>query len=309
MVVTDEQPGFFLPAMVAAAAAKLDVRVEQVDGNGILPLRAADAAFPTAITFRRHLQRIGLPYLTSFPRPRPLVRLPATLRDADLSGTIVRKWPRASDALLRADPAALAALPIDHAVAPVAYRGGAEAGEAVLATFVADRLARYGEGRNHPDDDAASGLSPYLHFGHVGAHDVVARVWKAVDWEPARVAGAKVTGSKTGWWGMPAGAEAFLDEVIVWRELGYGFCFHRKDHARYGSLPPWARDTLAAHANDPRPHLYTRTQLATARPRTRSGTRRSASSSARAGSTTTSACCGARRSSSGPRPRRPRSRP
>ncbi|MEJ7604602.1 MAG: deoxyribodipyrimidine photolyase, partial [Kofleriaceae bacterium] len=264
VVVTDEQPAFFLPAMVAAAAAKLETRIEQVDGNGILPLRAADAEFSTAIAFRRHLQRVGLPYLTSFPRPRPLVRLPASIRDAELPTAISRKWPSASEALLAAEPGALATLPIDHAVAPVAYRGGAEAGEAVLATFVANRLPRYGEGRNHPDDDASSGLSPYLHFGHVGAHDVVARVWNTEAWEPSRVAGAKVTGSKTGWWGMSAAAEAFLDEVIVWRELGYGFCFHRKDHARYASLPQWARDTLAAHAGDPRPHLYTRTQLATA---------------------------------------------
>src|SRR6202000_853392 len=42
VVVTDEYPCFFLPRMVAAAGRKLPVRLEAVDSNGILPLRATD---------------------------------------------------------------------------------------------------------------------------------------------------------------------------------------------------------------------------------------------------------------------------
>lgn len=264
VIVTDEQPGFFLPHMVAAAAAKLAVRIEQVDGNGILPLRASAAAFPSAVTFRRHFQRIAMPHLVAFPRARPLARVAALLRDGDVLGATLRRWPLADAALLAGEPAALATLAIDHEVAPVGYRGGSTAAGRVLARFVRDRLAHYGEGRNHPDDDAASGLSPYLHFGHIGAHEVVAKVWEAHDWDPARVAGARVTAKKAGWWGLPAGAEMFLDELIIWRELCYGFCFHRRDYASYASLPDWARATLDAHASDPRPHRYSRAQLAAA---------------------------------------------
>jgi deoxyribodipyrimidine photo-lyase len=174
---------------------------------------------------------------------------------AELPGELVRRWPRASDSLLAAAPGALAALAIDHGVAPVGARGGARAAAATLDDFVARKLGRYGDGHNHPDDDAASGLSPYLHFGHVSAHEVVARVWRAADWNPGRLA-ARPTGRREGWWGLPAASEAFLDELITWRELGYGFCFHRADYAAYDSLPDWARRSLAEHAGDPRPVRY-----------------------------------------------------
>ncbi|MBX3162763.1 MAG: deoxyribodipyrimidine photolyase [Deltaproteobacteria bacterium] len=260
VVVTDEQPGFFLPRMVAAAGRKLDVRLEQVDGNGILPLRAADGAFATAMAFRRHFQRVAGPHLASFPAAAPLARVPKVVRDAALPRGVARRWPAASAALLAASAAALAKLPIDHGVAPVTARGGAAAAAEVLDTFVDERLARYLE-RSHPDADVASGLSPYLHFGHAGAHEVVRRVLDAAGWDPSRL-GPRATGKRAGWWGAPPEVEAFLDELITWRELGYGFCFHRADHASYGALPAWARATLDEHAADPRPVAYTRAQLA-----------------------------------------------
>ncbi|HEX8108215.1 MAG TPA: deoxyribodipyrimidine photolyase, partial [Kofleriaceae bacterium] len=169
-------------------------------------------------------------------------------------------WKPAPAALLTGSPAALAAITIDHAVAPVGYRGGAVAAGAALDDFIAHKLARYGAGHNHPDADAASGLSPYLHFGHVSAHEVAARVWTSAGWDPSRLAD-RPTGRREGWWGLPAGAEAFLDQLVTWRELGYGFCFHRADFDRYASLPDWARRTLDDHAADPRPELYSRRAL------------------------------------------------
>ena len=259
LVITDEQPGFFLPHMVAAAGARLDVRLEQVDGNGLLPLRATDRAFPTAAGFRRVLQRELPSHLVAMPAAAPLAKLPRVVRDAAPAAR--RAWPMASAALLAARPAALAKLPIDHTVPIAPLRGGSRAAARVLDAFVRQRLRRYGEGRNHPDDDAASGLSPWLHFGHVSAHQIVARVWEDAGWDRSVLASAKVTGSRAGWWGLPRAHEAFLDELITWRELGYGFCFHRRDYDRWSALPAWARATLTEHAKDPRPERYTPSQL------------------------------------------------
>jgi len=263
LVVTDEQPGFFLPHMVAAAGGKLDVRLEQVDGNGLLPLRATDRAYPTAAAFRRVLQRELPPHLLALPSAAPLDRIPRVLRDAEPRG--LRAWRMATPPLLAAERTALAALPLDHTVAPSPLAGGASTAGDVLDDFIAHKLARYGHGHNHPDDDAASGLSPWLHFGHVSAHEIAARVWRSARWDPSRLAGAKPTGSREGWWGLPASHEAFLDELVTWRELGYGFCFHRDDYARWSSLPDWAQRTLTAHARDPRPERYTPAQLERAR--------------------------------------------
>jgi len=235
LVVTDEQPGFFLPRMVASAAARLAVRLETVDGNGILPLRAS-GAFATAMAFRRHFQKTA--NLAEMPRSR--LGKHAT---AEIPGAVLRKWPAAMPAL--------AELPIDHTVAPVAYRGGSKAAQAQANAFFADRLARYADERN---GDAPSGLSPYLHFGHISAHALVHRALSDHAWDPSRL--GKANGKREGWWGLPRYAESFLDELITWRELGYGFCHHRADYHRYASLPEWALATLNAHAADPRPHLY-----------------------------------------------------
>jgi len=276
VVVGDEWPGLFHARMQAAAAPRCAVRFEAVDGNGLLPLRAAERAFVSAHDLRRFLHKHLAPHLSRLPQPEPLrgVRLP----QAELPGALARRWPAADAALLdegdgRDTPAGraacaarLAGLPIDHAVSVVETRGGSAAAGAAVRRFLAGRLARYADGRSEPDPgrECASGLSPYLHFGHVAAHAVFAAVAQAEGWTPARLA-ARGTGAKQGWWGLSPPAEAFLDELVTWRELGFHFALRRDDHERYESLPPWARATLDRHAADPREPCYDRETLEQAR--------------------------------------------
>ncbi|MEM7307473.1 MAG: deoxyribodipyrimidine photolyase [Planctomycetota bacterium] len=253
-VVTDDFPDFFHPRMLAAAAEQIEVPLEAVDSNGLLPLRAADRAFARAFDLRRFLQRELRPHLLQPPRLNPVPR--AKLKPlAELPAKVTRRWPRASDALLEGAPAELAKLPIDHAVGPVDLVGGEAAARRALKRFVEQRLAIYGEERSHPDSDAASGLSPYLHFGHLSAHEVLGAVAKREGWKPEQVGGIK-SGARHGWWNLSEAAEAFMDELVTWRELGLNFAAHRDDIDRYGSLPEWSRRTLAEHAGDTRPHLY-----------------------------------------------------
>jgi deoxyribodipyrimidine photo-lyase len=253
-VVTDDYPAFFLPRMIAAAATRLSVRLEAVDSNGLLPMRATEKVFARAHDFRRFLQRELAPHLSETPRRDPLRR---ELRPRQrLPKDIADRWPRAHTALLAGDAAPLASFPIDHEVSPVPYAGGARAGRRLLRSFLDVRLERYGKDRNHPDSDAASGLSPYLHFGHVSAHEVLDGIAEREGWSPANLSGSK-SGKRAGWWGMGAAAESFLDELVTWRELGFNFCAHRDDYDQYESLPEWARKTLEEHALDRRPYLYT----------------------------------------------------
>ncbi|MEO7974282.1 MAG: deoxyribodipyrimidine photolyase, partial [Thermoanaerobaculia bacterium] len=167
LIVTDDFPCFFLPRMVSAAASQVACRLEAVDGNGLLPLSATEGASPTAYAFRRILQKKLPSHLDSMPAASPLdsLDLPALERLSVKEGD--RSWGWASEALLTGDAAALAALPIDHSVRPAPARGGSEAAEATWASFLYQKLFLYPERRNHPDDDGASGLSPYLHFGHL----------------------------------------------------------------------------------------------------------------------------------------------
>lgn len=261
VVVSDELPAFFLPRMVRAAAAALPVRLELVDGNGLLPLRAAARWFPTAYAFRRHLQRELPRHLDAFPLADPLPAARA-LPQAAIPAAVAARWPAARRGPLAArDRALISALPIDHDVGVAPLVGGEAAGRQALGAFVARHLPGYLDQRNDPDADATSGLSPYLHFGQLGAHEVARAVMDAEGWHESAL-GREARGARDGFWGMSAPAEAFLDQLVTWRELGYGFCHHRPDdHDTFAALPDWARASLSAHATDRRPWLYGRDAL------------------------------------------------
>jgi deoxyribodipyrimidine photo-lyase len=254
VVVTDDAPHFFLPRMLAAAAQRLPVRVEAVDGNGLLPVRLAPTTFPTAYAFRRFLQVEVPERLGAFPSTDPLDADGAA--GARAPDEVSTRWPRAAPELLAAGPAALRALPIDHGVPPVAYaRGGSVAARAVLASFVGERLPRYLE-RSHPDADGSSGLSPWIHFGHVSTHEIFRALVRHEAWKPARL-GVGCRGKREGFWGMSPEAESFLDELVTWREVGFNMLARRPEAAHdFDSLPPWAIRTLDAHAGDPRDPVY-----------------------------------------------------
>jgi deoxyribodipyrimidine photo-lyase len=259
VVVADEWPYLFLPRMLAAAGAQVRVRMEAVDSCGLLPLRASERTFATAYAFRAFLQKQLPPHLAERPLPDPLKKAELPPLRA-LPRDVVRRWPAASQQLLAARRAALAQLPIDHGVAPVALQGGAAAGAKVLQDFADVRLARYAEGRREPAEDASSGLSPYLHWGHVGAHQVLDALAERESWAPRKLRPSK-GGKREGWWGMSAEAEAFLDELVTWRELGFQTARGPGDPTRYDTLPEWALATLEEHAADPREHLYTKARF------------------------------------------------
>jgi len=253
VVVTDEFPCFMLPRMVAAAARLVTVRMETVDGNGLLPLRATnERVFGTAYAFRRFLQKTLPEHLNQFPLANPVQRLKLP-PPPSIATTITRRWPPAP--LDRGSETLVAGLRFEKAVLPAAAKGGSSEAARILKRFVSSRLDRYLDGRTDLDSPATSGLSPYLHFGHISAHEVFNAVAKTSKWTVDRLT-QKANGRRSGWWGMNAPAEAFLDQLVTWRELGYNMTFHRPDYDRFESLPPWAQQTLTDHAKDKRPYLY-----------------------------------------------------
>ena len=159
-----------------------------------------------------------------------------------------------------ADNGRSSSLPIDHTIAPARFRGGANAAKARLAAFTGRQLATYADDRNHPDADGTSRLSPYLHFGHVSAHEIFSAIMTRERWTTRRLGGRR-GGRRDGWWGISPAAEAFLDQLVVWRELAFNTCEHLRNYDRYSSLPAWARGTLERHLADARPHRYSLKQL------------------------------------------------
>jgi len=259
VMVTDEFPCFFLPRMVAAAAGQVLCRMEQVDSNGLLPMRATDRVFNTAYSFRNFLQKHLFRHLLE--RPSEASFLEATMAGAAaLTDDIQKQWPPVSRDLLAGVADAMSHLPIDHNVRPATYRGGSSTAVRALSSFVRERLQRYEQDRNEPDLDGSSGLSPYLHWGHLSVHQVFHEIVEHEAWTPADL-GSDTRGKRHGWWGMSANAETFLDQLVTWRELGFNICAMRSDYDRYASLPPWALETLSIHAHDERTYLYDAEEL------------------------------------------------
>lgn len=263
VVVTDDFPCFFIPRMLKKTANRLPTLLEAVDSNGLLPMRAADSVFTTAYAFRRFLQRELTPHLCELPDPAPFIgaKIPGPIQVDPL---ILAKWPEATDELLEAGKKILSELPIDHVVGSAAFSGGSSAAQDALQTFLDEKLNRYQEDRSQPEADVASGLSPWLHFGHISASDVFAQLAMRESWSPDKLAD-NAKGARQGWWGMSEPAESFLDELITWRELGYNFCWQRDDYDQYESLPEWARTTLKEHTADERPHVYSLEEFEAAR--------------------------------------------
>ena len=257
LVVTDDFPCFVVPAHSEALARRVEVPVFAVDSNSIVPL----ARLGPAVAAAAHL------------RPR----LHKELAVAWAHRAAAR--PRASAAASRPltapfepwDPQGLAAfvdaLPVAASVPPVAgTTGGTKAGRARLRAFVKRRLPGYADERAEPrslEEGHASGLSPYLHFGHLGVQEVAEAVLGAEgDWTPEELRLDK-RGKREGFFGGDRDVNAFLDEALTWRDLGYHW--HRARGADAASLeralPRWALETLGAHAGDRRQWLYSAEEL------------------------------------------------
>ncbi len=254
-VVTDWYPAFFLPRMAAAAAARAPVRMEAVDSNGIIPLAAHGRAFPTARGYRAFMQRVLRTHVRAVPAADPFEDLPAGSGPADPGGGILARWPAASAEQLAGGAAVLAALPIDHAVAPAAIRGGGVQARQRLTVFLSDILEHYADAHNQPAADATSRLSPYLHFGHLSVHEIFGALMTRERWTTRRI-GKGASGAREGWWGVSPSAEAFLDQLVVWRELAFNGAEWSPGFDSYEAIPAWARQTLENHLADARPHLY-----------------------------------------------------
>ena len=209
-------------------AAEAGVRVVRVEGDVVVPTElASDKREYAARTIRPKLWRHVERFLVETPVREPRRRDPGLdphdglprVEPRDLAGT-------------------LAQLDVDRSVGPVArFRGGPVAAQRAFERFLADRFARYAQHRDQPQTDDVSHLSKPLHFGHLSPVTAAVRAREAA----------------------PGGEalDAFLEELIVRRELAVNFVLHAEDdYDRYETLPSWARATLDEHRDDARDYVY-----------------------------------------------------
>jgi deoxyribodipyrimidine photo-lyase len=131
---------------------------------------------------------------------------------------------------------------LDRSVSLVQHwRGGSKQALRILREFVSKKIATYPVQRNHPESDGTSQLSPYLHFGHIGPHTVALAIQNAA--APLRA------------------KQAFLEQVIIRRELAVNFVRYNPHYDSLECLEPWADRSFAEHAIDRREIVYSERQL------------------------------------------------
>lgn len=211
-------------------AAESGKSVVQVEGEVVVPVETvSDKVEFAARTIRPKLRKAWPDFLGGLGA--------TTLKTTSL------KLQVTGDVDVRVPDKVLRALDIDRSVERVdRFHGGTNEARKHLRRFLQSALEGYNDARNDPADPQCSNLSPYLHFGQIS---------------PVEIA-RKVSAAKSG---SNPDREAFLEELIVRRELAVNFVHFHSDYDSFKCLPDWARKTLSEHENDRRPARYTRAEL------------------------------------------------
>lgn len=203
----------------------LPLPLYEVDARNIVPCFVASQKREFgAYTLRPKIHRLLPEFLESFPT---LKKQHPTLQSEPIDFANIYKN-----------------IEVNTTIKKTSTPAGMKAAHQVLSTFLKDKLSGYAEKRNDPNLTFQSGLSPYLHFGHISSQRVALETKKH---PPSK------------------DQDAFLEELIVRRELSDNFCFYSPDYKNTSSFPEWAKANLTKHLTDERFYTYTRQQFESAK--------------------------------------------
>ena len=226
LVVGDENPMREPRSWREKAAQRLRVPLWTVDADVIVPTKLLEKEQYAAHIIRPRLQARWSEFLTPLSNAKAKIAWKQPLGMSSLADDfdMTEGWT------------------LDRSVASVnTLRGGSREAARLLREFLKTKLKSYGTQRNKPENDNTTRLSPYLHFGHIGPHTIALAVKKVDVPAPDR--------------------EAFLNQLLVWRELAVNLVHFNPNYDNFECGEPWAHRTLAAHAKDPRPIVYSEKQL------------------------------------------------
>jgi len=226
LVVGDENLMREPEAWRRSTAMKLRLPLWTVDADVIVPSKLLEKAQYAAHIIRPRLQAQLGQFLVPQKNTKAKVawRRPEGLQSLDPDFEITQRWP------------------LDTSVGPVSgFRGGTKEALRLLEEFINHGLATYGTKRNKPELNGTSRLSPYLHFGHISPLTIALAVQKTD--------------------APKADKEAFLNQLITWRELAVNLVRFNPNYDNFECAEPWAHRTLAHHAKDNRPVVYSEQQF------------------------------------------------
>lgn len=222
-LITDFDPLKIKRKWKEEVGRKISIPIHEVDAHNIIPCwLASDKEEYAAYTFRPKIRKLLPDFLDEFP---PLTPMPNRHHTGN------NNW----DAIF-------SSFHIDRSVKPVEWmKPGENAARIVLEHFLSEKLPDYASLRNDPSLNATSGLSAYLHFGHIAAQRIALEIIRN---HP-----------------RDNNTDAFLEELIVRRELSDNFCFYNHSYDSIAGTRPWAIQTLDQHRHDKRDYIYTTDQF------------------------------------------------
>ncbi|MFN5469262.1 MAG: FAD-dependent oxidoreductase [Pirellulaceae bacterium] len=228
VLVTDDFPLAPTRSWVERLRRLTSLPILLVDASCVLPMTRVTKAYTRAFAYRDAFWK---EYQRRIPMPWPSLDLPAAIHpenlpieEIEVDSAKFSQW--------------IAECEIDHSVGPVLEtRGGSGAAEERWESFLRAGIDQYAARRNDCAVAGVSRMSPYLHYGMIAPMRM------------ARDADAR-------------GAEKYLEELLIWRELAYAFCYHTEEVDDLSAIPEWARKTLMEHQRDARESIHAWESLA-----------------------------------------------
>ena len=217
-VVVDHNPLKVYRKRIKRVIGKTNIPFYQVDAHNIVPCwKASGKKEYAAYTIRPKIKNNLKRYLMDMPQ---VIRHPygnPQMKDLSLNSI-------------------LSGIVQDSTVKEVDWVNPGEIAAKDILSKLKTKLKGYSSNRNDPTKAALSDLSPYFHFGHIAPQRVAWEIHK----------------SKL----QKEDKDAFLEEMIIRRELSDNFCEYEPEYDQFEGFHAWSQKTLNEHRNDEREYIY-----------------------------------------------------
>lgn len=239
VLVTDFSPLKIKKKWIENVMSQIEIPFYEVDAHNIVPCwEASQKQEYAAHTFRPKILKLLPFFLNEYPQLESIPELP----EVSLKSEKIEAFPKVQKLEIgNLLPEELIEEKTNTLNDPNFFKSGEKAAREVMNDFLNNKLDTYFTQRNNPTRNVISNLSPYLHFGQISAQRVALEVEKAKSDIKSK--------------------EAFLDELIVRKELADNFCHYNPLYDKFDGFPAWAKETLNSHRHDQRDHIYTLEEL------------------------------------------------
>ena len=265
VVITDDFPCFIIPEQTLKLSQKIDCKLIAIDGNGIVPLKLYGGFQSQARFLRIRLHKL---FSDAFQN---LSKASYKKKDLEPVSKFIKPPFQISRVTEESIPELLKNISFANSVSPnKKVKGGRKEGLKILKQFLQNRLEQYGDRSipRSPEEGVSSGLSPYLHFGHISQEEVAYEVLNSGEKKTWNVSNLDFSNrsQRDGFFSKSDAKNGFLDELLTWRDVGYAFFYEKPEFRKdLSALPNWVKENFQKHKNDKREFLYSQEEFETSK--------------------------------------------